>query len=76
MNPRPKVLLAERLHACSHSRSPRRENIHVSRSECDKKREPLVLDLASGLGLHPKASLLCDALTTARRRSVGGRQLN
>ena len=62
MNPRPKVLLAKRLHAYSHSRSPRRENIHASRSECDKKRDWLVLDLASVLGPHTETSLQYDVL--------------
>ena len=38
-------------------------NIRRPRSEYDKKREPLVLGLASGLGPHPETSLLCDALS-------------
>ena len=76
MNPRPKVSLAESLHTYSRSRFPLKGNFHASRSEHDKKREPLALVLAFALGQHAKASLLCDVLTTARRRSDGERQLN
>ncbi len=76
MNPRPKVSLAESLHTYSRSRVPLKGHIRDPRSEHDKKRGSLVLVLASALGPHAEASLLCDVLTTARRRSRGGRQLN
>ncbi len=63
MNPGPKLSLAESLHTYSRSRVPLKGHIRRPRSEHDKKRGPLVLDLASALGPHAKASLLCDALS-------------
>jgi hypothetical protein len=63
LNPRPKVSLAESLHTYSRSRVPLKEHFHASRSEHDKKREPLARDLASTLGPHAEASLLCDVLS-------------
>jgi len=76
LNPRPKVSLAESLHTYSRSRVPLKGHFRASRSEHDKKRESLAQDLVSALGPHAETSLLCDALTTARRRSRGERQLN
>ena len=72
MNPRPKVSLAESLHTYSRSRVPLKGHFHASRSEHDKKRDSLALDLTPALGPHAEASLLCDALSRPVGEAVEG----